>query len=90
MEGSDCLMETSPDAEGKTAGRGVRRRFPMFDRLDDIVKHYEEIMLELNNPSVTEDQKRFRKLMFLPLHSLILALAAQMGRPLGPLLFLSG
>ena len=35
----------------------------MFDRLDDIVKHYEEIMLELNNPSVTEDQKRFRKLM---------------------------
>lgn len=35
----------------------------MFDRLDDIVKHYEEIMLELNNPSVTEDQRRFRKLM---------------------------
>lgn len=35
----------------------------MFDRLDDIVKHYEELMLELNNPSVTEDQRRFRKLM---------------------------
>ena len=35
----------------------------MFDRLEDIVKHYEEIMLELNNPSVTEDQRRFRKLM---------------------------
>ena len=35
----------------------------MFDRLDDIVKHYEELMLELNNPSVAEDQKRFRKLM---------------------------
>ena len=63
MESSGSLMENSPDAEGKTAGRGVRRRFPMFDRLDDIVKHYEEIMLELNNPSVTEDQKRFRKLM---------------------------
>lgn len=35
----------------------------MFDRLEDIVKHYEELMLELNNPSVTEDQKRFRKIM---------------------------
>ena len=35
----------------------------MFDRLDDILIHYEEIMLELNNPSVAEDQNRFRKLM---------------------------
>lgn len=35
----------------------------MFDRLDDILKHYEEIMLELNEPSVTADQKRFRSLM---------------------------
>ena len=35
----------------------------MFDRLEDLVKHYEELMLELNNPSVTEDQRRFRKLM---------------------------
>ena len=35
----------------------------MFDRLDDILIHYEELMLELNNPSVAEDQKRFRKLM---------------------------
>lgn len=39
------------------------RRLPMFDRLDDILIHYEELMLELNNPSVAEDQKRFRKLM---------------------------
>ena len=29
----------------------------MFDRLDDILIHYEELMLELNNPSVAEDQK---------------------------------
>lgn len=35
----------------------------MFDRLDDILIHYEELMLELNNPSVAEDQRRFRKLM---------------------------
>ena len=35
----------------------------MFDRLEDIVKHYEELMFELNNPSVAEDQKRFRELM---------------------------
>lgn len=32
-------------------------------RLDDILIHYEELMLELNNPSVAEDQNRFRKLM---------------------------
>jgi peptide chain release factor 1 len=38
-------------------------RIPMFDRLDDILIHYEELMLELNNPSVAEDQNRFRKLM---------------------------
>lgn len=35
----------------------------MFDRLDDILIHYEELMLELNNPYVAEDQNRFRKLM---------------------------
>lgn len=35
----------------------------MFDRLDDILIHYEELMLELNNPSIAEDQNRFRKLM---------------------------
>ncbi|MFR4440603.1 MAG: PCRF domain-containing protein, partial [Hungatella sp.] len=35
----------------------------MFDRLDDILIHYEELMQELNNPSVAEDQKKFRKLM---------------------------
>lgn len=35
----------------------------MFDRLEDILIHFEELMLELNNPSVAEDQKRFRKLM---------------------------
>lgn len=35
----------------------------MFDRLDDMLRHYEELMLELNNPSVAEDQKRFRRLM---------------------------
>ena len=35
----------------------------MFDRLDDMLRHYEELMLELNNPSVSEDQRKFRKLM---------------------------
>jgi len=39
------------------------RRLSMFDRLDDILIHYEELMQELNNPSVAEDQNRFRKLM---------------------------
>ena len=35
----------------------------MFDKLEDILIHYEEIMQELNSPYVTEDQNRFRKLM---------------------------
>lgn len=35
----------------------------MFDRLDDLLKRYEELMLELNNPSIANDQDRFRKLM---------------------------
>ena len=35
----------------------------MFDRLDDILIHYEELMEELNNPYVVEDQARFRRLM---------------------------
>ena len=35
----------------------------MFDRLDDMLRHYEELMLELNNPSVAEDHRKFRKLM---------------------------
>lgn len=39
------------------------RRLPMFDRLDDILIHYEEIMQALNEPNVTEDQQRFRRLM---------------------------
>lgn len=35
----------------------------MFDRLDDILIHYEEVMQALNEPGVAEDQNRFRKLM---------------------------
>ena len=35
----------------------------MFDRLDDILINYEEIMQELGEPNVTENQDRFRKLM---------------------------
>ena len=35
----------------------------MFDRLDDMLIHYEEIMQELNEPGVAEDQGRFRRLM---------------------------
>lgn len=35
----------------------------MFDRLEDLLIRFEEIMSELNEPNVAEDQKRFRKLM---------------------------
>ena len=35
----------------------------MFDRLEDLVRRYEEITNELTEPSVVNDQKRFRNLM---------------------------
>ena len=35
----------------------------MFDKLDDILIHYEELMLMLGDPDVTQDTKRFTRLM---------------------------
>ena len=35
----------------------------MFDKLEDMLVRYEEIMNELNEPDVTNNQNRFRKLM---------------------------
>lgn len=35
----------------------------MFDRLEDLLIRFEEIMSELNEPTVADDQNRFRKLM---------------------------
>lgn len=35
----------------------------MFDKLEDILVRFEEIMNELNDPSVVNDQDRFKKLM---------------------------
>ena len=35
----------------------------MFENLDDIVIHYEEVMAELGSPEVADNQDRFRKLM---------------------------
>ena len=35
----------------------------MFDKLDSVILHYEEIERELANPGVASDQTRFRKLM---------------------------
>ena len=35
----------------------------MFDRLEDLVIRYQQIMEELNDPNVVNDQPRFRKLM---------------------------
>ncbi len=35
----------------------------MFDRLEDLVRRYEEIMNELSEPDVANDQNRFRSLM---------------------------
>ena len=35
----------------------------MFDRLDDLLIRYEEVMGELQEPDVANDSERFRKLM---------------------------
>ena len=35
----------------------------MFDKLDDLIMRYEDIMNELNEPGVADNQKRFRALM---------------------------
>ncbi len=35
----------------------------MFDKLEDLLNHYEEIMNELHEPTVANNQERFRKLM---------------------------
>ena len=35
----------------------------MFHKLDDLLMRYEDLTAELNNPSVVENQTRFRKLM---------------------------
>ena len=35
----------------------------MFDKLEDLLIRFEEIMSELNEPSVVNDQNRFRTLM---------------------------
>ncbi len=41
----------------------VRKETKMFDKLEDLVKRYEEIQDELSSPQVVNDQTRFRKLM---------------------------
>ena len=35
----------------------------MFDKLEDLLIRYEEIMSELHEPTVANNQERFRKLM---------------------------
>ena len=35
----------------------------MFDKLEDLLIRFEEIMEELHEPTVTQNQERFRKLM---------------------------
>ena len=35
----------------------------MFDKLEDLIRKYEELMLELNDPNVASNQDKFRKLM---------------------------
>lgn len=41
----------------------MEEEIEMFDKLEDILVRYDEIMKELNDPSVVNDQERFKKLM---------------------------
>ena len=45
------------------AGTKKENRKRMFDRLEDLLIRFEEIMSELNEPFVVNDQTRFQKLM---------------------------
>ena len=42
---------------------GMENSMEIFGRLEDLVHRYEDITLELSNPDVVNDQKRFRDLM---------------------------
>ena len=35
----------------------------MFDRLEDLLRHYEELMQEMNDPSLASDQTRYKRIM---------------------------
>ena len=35
----------------------------MFDKLEDLLIRFEEVLSELSEPGVSDDQNRFRKLM---------------------------
>lgn len=39
----------------------MEEEIEMFDKLEDILVRYDEIMKELNDPSVVNDQERFKK-----------------------------
>ena len=46
-----------------SARRSAQMGIKMFDRLDDLLIRFEEIMSELHEPTVANNQERFRKLM---------------------------
>ena len=52
-------MREMQDAQSKAQKWRIR----MFDRLDDLLIRFEEILSELHEPTVTNNQERFRKLM---------------------------
>ena len=52
-----------PYREKGRCARGTEMRREMFDRLDDLLRRFEEIMNELAEPGVTDNQQHFRALM---------------------------
>ena len=61
--GGECADDR---AVGKLQEKQVQRKEnkkKMFDRLEDLLIRFEEIMSELNEPFVVNDQTRFQKLM---------------------------
>ena len=48
---------------GRMRNSNIERAVEMFDKLEDLLIRFEEIMGELHEPTVTNNQERFRKLM---------------------------
>ena len=54
-------QENGPKRQAITSFREKTGEKIMFDKLDDMLIHYEELMLMLGDPDVTQDTRRFYK-----------------------------
>lgn len=61
FQSQDLCLHTNLRCPERRAGMEISME--IFGRLEDLVHRYEDITLELSNPDVVNDQKRFRDLM---------------------------